>query len=310
MKQFFASIAAQFKDLNEVVPYLQEGLRIVLILFMAWVVLRVLRRMLRLFSTRLKARSDDVEEIKRIDTLTRAFRSIAQIVVWVVAIMLILSAIGISIAPILATAGVAGIAVGFAAQSLVKDYFSGFIMLLENQIRVGDIVDIGGTGGVVEQVTLRFVRLRDYDGNVIYVPNGNITNVVNKSRLFAYAVVDVGVAYRENVDEGLAVMREVAEAMRKDEVFGPKILEQVEVVGVNEWANSAVILRVRLKVGPAEQWSVRREYLRRLKHAFDERGIEIPFPHLTVYAGEAKDGSAPPFHLRTVEAAAETAQRG
>jgi small conductance mechanosensitive channel len=302
MKQLLAAVSAFFKEVHEVIPFLQEGLRIVLILTLAWIVLAVIRRMLRLFSERLKARSEDIEETKRIDTLARAFKSIAQIVVWVVAFMLILSAIGISIAPILATAGVAGIAVGFAAQSLVKDYFSGFIMLLENQIRVGDIVDIGGTGGVVEQVTLRFVRLRDYDGHVIYVPNGNITNVVNKSRLFAYAVVDAGVAYRENVDEGLAVMKEVADGMAKDELFGPKILAPVEVVGVNEWGDSAVMLRVRLKVAPAEQWTVRREYLRRLKHAFDERGIEIPFPHLTIYAGEAKDGSAPPFRLRSVDA--------
>ncbi|HSO07535.1 MAG TPA: mechanosensitive ion channel family protein [Pelomicrobium sp.] len=310
MKQFFSSISGYLQELGEVIPFLQEGLRILLILLMAWVVLRVLRRMLRLFSTRLKARSTDPEEIKRIDTLTKAFRYIVQIVVWIMAVMLILSALGISIAPILATAGVAGIAVGFAAQSLVKDYFTGFIMLLENQIRLGDIVDIGGTGGVVEEVTLRYVRLRDYDGHVIYVPNGNITNVVNKSRLFAYAVIDIGVAYREDVDEGLAVMKEVADGMRKDDIFGPKILEDVEVVGVNEWADSAVMLRVRLKVGPAEQWGVRREYLRRLKHAFDERGIEIPFPHLTVYAGEAKDGSAPPFRLRTVAAAGEPAQPG
>lgn len=301
MKQFLASITAYLRELDRVVPFLQEGVRIALILVIAWVALRVLRRVLRLFGERLKARSADVEEVKRIDTLTRAFRSIAQIVVLVVAFMLILSALGISIAPILATAGVAGIAVGFAAQSLVKDYFAGIIMLLENQIRVGDIVDIGGTGGVVEQVTLRFVRLRDYDGNVIFVPNGNVTNVVNKSLLFAYAVMDVGVAYRENVDEALAVMRDTAEALRADDAFRARILEPAEVVGVDRWADSAVILRLRMKVGPGEQWAVRREYLRRLKQAFDERGIEIPFPHLTVYAGEGKDGSAPPFRLRSVE---------
>ncbi|MFZ5558569.1 MAG: mechanosensitive ion channel family protein [Pseudomonadota bacterium] len=307
MKELLAPIANYLRELDKIVPFLQEGLRILLILTIAWIALRVVRRMLRLFGDRLKARSADFEEIKRIDTLTRAFRSIAQIVIWVVAVMLILAALGISIAPILATAGVAGIAVGFAAQSLVKDYFAGIIMLTENQIRLGDIVDIGGTGGVVEQVTLRFVRLRDYDGNVIFVPNGNITNVVNKSLLFAYSVMDVGVAYREDVDEALAVMKEVADGMREDGTFGPKILEDVEVVGVNQWADSAVILRVRMKVGPAEQWGVRREYLRRLKRAFDERGIEIPYPHLTVYAGAAKDGTAPPFHLHSVESGVEQA---
>lgn len=302
MKQFFTSMSDYFKELSGVVPYLEQSLRIALILALAWVVTRVLRRMLGLFGDQLKARAHDIEESKRIDTLIRAFRSIVRIVILIVAGMLILSALGVSIAPILATAGVAGIAIGFAAQSLVKDYFAGIIMLLENQIRVGDIVEVGGVGGVVEQVTLRFVRLRNYDGEVIFVPNGSITNVVNKSLLFAFSVMDVGVAYRENVDEALAVMKEVADGMAADPDFGPRILEQPEVVGVNAWADSAVILRLRMKVRPAEQWTVRREYLRRLKQAFDERGIEIPYPHLTLYAGQDKDGSAPPFHLHRVDA--------
>ena len=214
-----------------------------------------------------------------------------------VAGMLILSEFGISVAPILGAAGVVGLAVGFGAQSLVKDYFTGFFLLLENQIRQGDVVKVADRGGLVEEVTLRYVRLRDYDGNVHFVPNGLISTVKNMSRDFAQSVVDVGIAYRENVDEAFAVMREVAEGMRADATFGPKILDELEIAGVERWDDSAVTLRCRFKVMPLEQWSVRREYLRRLKAAFDAKGIEIPYPHLTIYAGEAKDGTAPPFRI-------------
>ncbi|MEW5710120.1 MAG: mechanosensitive ion channel family protein [Pseudomonadota bacterium] len=284
-------------------PYLQDGVRILLILVMAWIVLGLARRAIRLFRERMSARTADVEEVKRIQTLSRAFRYLASVVVWVVAGMLILSELGISIAPILATAGVAGIAIGFAAQSLVKDYFTGFIMLTENQIRVGDVVNVAGIGGLVEEVTLRYVRLRDYDGNVHFVPNGAISTVTNMSREFAQSVMDIGVAYRENVDEVFEVMREVAKEMREDPVFGPKILEDLEIAGVDKWADSAVVVRCRFKVRPLEQWTVRREYLRRLKRAFDERGIEIPYPHLTVYAGQDKLGRAPAFPLRCLDRA-------
>ncbi len=300
MNKFFESLGPEFK---EMLPYLQDGIRILLILVMAWIILGLTRRGIRLFRERMSARTADVEEVKRIQTLSRAFRYLASVVVWVVAGMLILSELGISIAPILATAGVAGIAIGFAAQSLVKDYFTGFIMLTENQIRVGDVVNVAGIGGLVEEVTLRYVRLRDYEGNVHFVPNGAISTVTNMSREFAQSVMDIGVAYRENVDEVFDVMREVAKGMREDSVFGPKILEDLEIAGVDKWADSAVVVRCRFKVAPLEQWAVRREYLRRLKRAFDERGIEIPYPHLTVYAGQDKQGRAPAFPLRCLDRA-------
>jgi small-conductance mechanosensitive channel len=300
MNKFFESFGPEFK---EMLSYFQDGLRILLILAMAWVVLGFARRAIRLFRERMSARTANVEEVKRIQTLSRAFRYLASVVVWVVAGMLILSELGISIAPILATAGVAGIAIGFAAQSLVKDYFTGFIMLTENQIRVGDVVNVAGIGGLVEEVTLRYVRLRDYDGNVHFVPNGAISTVTNMSREFAQSVMDIGVAYRENVDEVFKAMREVAKEMREDPVFGPKILEDLEIAGVDKWADSAVVIRCRFKVAPLEQWAVRREYLRRLKRAFDERGIEIPYPHLTVYAGQDKQGRAPAFPLRCLDRA-------
>jgi len=279
-------------------PAFITALRVVLIAVAAWIVLGVTQHLVRLFRERITSRMDDHEQVKRAETLGRVFRYIVAVIILVVATTLILSELGIAVAPILGAAGVIGLAVGFGAQSLVKDYFAGFFILLENQMRQGDVVDIAGKAGLVEEITLRYVRLRDYDGNVHFVSNGLITTVTNMSRGYAQSVVDVGVAYREDTDEALAVMRETGAEMRADPVFGPKILDDLEVAGVDKWADSAVILRCRFKVRPLEQWNVRREFLRRLKKAFDARGIEIPFPHLTVYAGVARDGTAPPFRVQ------------
>jgi moderate conductance mechanosensitive channel len=224
------------------------------------------------------------------------------VIVVLVAGMLVLGELGISVAPILATAGVAGIAIGFGAQSLIKDYFTGFFILIEDQIREGDVIEVAGKGGLVEQVTLRYVRLRDMDGHVHYVPNGEIKLVTNRTREFATPVVEVGIAYREDPDAALAALQEVAAAMREDPQWKALIAEGLEVIGVDRLADSAVVLRVRLKVvPPIQQWNVRREYLKRVKKAFDERGIEIPFPHLTLYPGETKDGGAPALHVLSVE---------
>jgi small conductance mechanosensitive channel len=273
------------------------ALHILLILVLAWLALKVAGRGLRKIREVLEERSTSPDDQKRIRTLAQVFRYVVNIAIGLVAGMLVLSELGISITPILATAGVAGIAVGFGAQSLVKDYFSGIFLLVEDQIRQGDVVAIADKAGLVEEITLRYVRLRDFEGNVHFVPNGAIGTVTNRSRDFAFALVEVGVAYRENVDEALEIMREVGEEMRADSSFGPRILEPTEIVGVENWADSAVVLRCRLKVKPLEQWNVRREFLRRLKHAYDRRGIEIPYPHLTLYAGQNKDGSAPPLRI-------------
>jgi small conductance mechanosensitive channel len=274
------------------------ALRIVVILVAAWVLVAVLQRAVRVLRTRLAARLDDAEAAKRAETLARVVRYLIAVVVSLVAGMLVLAEIGISVAPILGAAGVVGLAVGFGAQSLVRDYFTGFFILLENQVRQGDIVKLSGEhAGFVEEVTLRYMRLRDYDGRVHFVPNGKITSIINMTREFSFAVLDIGVAYRENVDEVMAVMHEVAKALREDENFAPRILDDLEMAGVNEWGDSSVVIRGRIKVVPPSQWAVKREYLRRLKAVFDERGIEIPYPHLTVYAGQDKEGKAPPMPL-------------
>ena len=291
-------LVSYFRDVDpETKAVVVQTLRIIAILVLAWVLQVVTVRLIRLFRAYM-ARRTGADEIGRVETLARVFRNAAAIVIVILAGTLVLGELGVSVAPILATAGVAGVAVGFGAQSLIKDYFNGFFLLLDDQLRQGDVVEIAGKGGLVEEVTLRYVRLRDLDGHVHFVPNGEIKVVTNRTREYATAVLDVGIAYREDPDEALGVMREIARAMRADADWGARVADDLEVLGVEKWADSAVILRARIRVvPPIQQWNVKREYLRRLKKAFDERGIEIPFPHLTLYPGEHKDGSAPPLHV-------------
>ena len=264
------------------------GLRIVLIVVAAWISIAVLQRLVRGIRVRVQARLEGAEAARRAETLGRVIRYLVALVISAVAVMLVLAEVGVSLAPILGAAGVVGLAIGFGAQSLVKDYFTGFFLLFEDQIRTGDVVNVAGIGGLVEDITLRHVRLRDYDGNVHFIPNNLITTVTNMSRGFAHAVMDIGVAYKENVSEALDIMRAVGAAMRTDDMLRPLILDDLEIAGVERLDDSAVVLRCRFKVTPLAQWTVRRSYLQRIKEAFDLRGVEIPFPHMTVYAGREK----------------------
>ncbi len=291
----------------DLVPYAENGLKIVFVLILAWVLLRLTRRLIAAFKRFAIHRAGDPEEMRRVETLSRVIRYLVTVIIFAVTVMTLLSLLGISIAPLLGAAGVVGVAVGFGAQSLVKDYFSGFFLFLENQIRVGDVVQIAGQGGLVEEVTLRHVRLRSYEGNVHFIPNGMIDKVTNMTLEYSFALIEVGVAYREDIEEVFQVIRETGAALRQDEIFAPKIVADLELAGVENWADSAVTVRCRIKVVPLEQWNVRREFLKRLKQAFDARGIEIPYPHLTLYPGQAKDGSAPPLRLALEGARGERA---
>jgi small conductance mechanosensitive channel len=284
-------------DLKEWLAVSGSLLHIPIILLLAWLLLVVSRKLIRVFRSYMNSRADTPEDIRQIETLARVFRYVTSLVISLIAGMLALSEVGISIAPFLGAAGVIGLAVGFGAQSLIKDYFNGFFMLLENQIRQGDVVEVAGKTGVVEDVTLRYVCLRDFEGSVHFIPNGLIAIVTNKSRGYAYAVIDVSIAYRENVEEAFEVMRETGAQLRASAGFAEKITEDIDIAGVQDWGDSAVVLRCRFKVIPLEQWGVRREFLRRLKAAFDARGVEIPYPHLTIYAGEDKRGNAPAFRV-------------
>jgi len=215
-------------------------------------------------------------KLRRIDTVSSAFRYVASVIVVLVAGMLVLSELGISIAPVLATAGVAGIAIAFGAQSLIKDYFTGFFLLIEDQIRQGDVVEIAGKSGEVEEVTLRYVRLRDNDGFVHFVPNGEIKLVTNRTRGFGQAVMDAVIKSSQSVEDAFQAMRDVGREMRQDAAFAPQILGDVQIAGIERWEHFGVFLRCRMKVLPEEQWRVRAEFMRRLKIAFEQRGIQSP----------------------------------
>jgi small conductance mechanosensitive channel len=278
-------------------PLMAAG-RVAVILVLALLAQRGARRLLRLLRQRMTAATEDAAHVRRVETVFRVLRYFLTAIIVLITGLLVLSELGVSIAPILGAAGIVGIALGFGAQSLVKDYFTGFFLLLENQIARGDVVRVADCSGVVEDITLRYIRLRDFAGNVHYVPNGLVTTVTNMSRDFAYALMDIGVAYREDLDEVFAVMRETAAALQRDPAFAARILEPLEIAGVEHLADSAVVIRCRFRTCVLEQWPVRREYLKRVKAAFDARGIEIPYPHLTLYAGADKKGAAPAFHLR------------
>ena len=282
---------------------LTSGLQILIIVVIALVTLRILKKLTsRAFAGFGRGR-EDPEFAKRTETLSGIVGNGLNVVVLVIAMMMILEKFGIDIGPVLAGAGVLGLAVGFGAQNLVQDVISGFYILLEDQIRKGDVVVIAGKGGLVEQVSLRMTVLRDLAGNVHYVRNGQIDVVTNMTKEFSMYVFEVGVAYRENTDQVVAVLREVAAELRGDEAYATDILDDLEVLGVDQFADSAVIIKARIKTKPIKQWAIGREFNRRMKQAFDARGIEIPFPHVTVYAGEGKDGGAPPFQLQQQAAA-------
>jgi small conductance mechanosensitive channel len=246
------------------------------IVLIAWAVQAIASRLIRGFRAYMARRTSAADELQRIDTVGNVFRNFAAVVVVLVAGMLVLNELGISIAPILATAGVAAAALAFGAQSLIKDYFTGFFLLIEDQIRVGDVVELAGRSGQVEEMTLRYVRLRDFDGHVTFVPNGEIKLVVNRTRVFAYAVIDAAVAEEQDIEQVYAVLRDVASGLRGDPRFSARVIEDIEIVGVERWELWGLVVRARMKTAPLEQWNVKREFLRRLKEAFLARGIKTP----------------------------------
>ncbi len=246
------------------------------------------------------------ERGQRARTLLPLARNTLRIVIGVVALLMILTEIGIDVTPILAGVGVIGLAIGFGAQTLVKDIITGIFILLENSLAVGDYVSLGGHEGTVEAISIRSIRLRDVRGTVYTIPFSAASTVTNETKDYSYFLAEVGVAYRENYEEVAEIMRDVGEELRADSEYGPHILEPTDIMGLDRFEDSAVIVRARLKTGPGQQWSIKREYNRRLKAAFDARGIEMPFPHQTIYFGEDKEGNAPPAFV-SLEGRKETA---
>jgi small conductance mechanosensitive channel len=276
---------------------LSGGLHIGLILILTGIALKAAKVLSSRLISVVVRQKEDPEFQKRTQTLGSIVRYVLIIAIIIVGAMTVLKELGVEIAPVLAAAGIVGLAVGFGAQSLVKDVISGFFMLLEDQIRVGDVVQIAGKGGLVEKVNLKTTILRDLAGNVHYVPNGHIDVVTNMTKDFSRYVFDIGVAYRENVDEVIEVIKEVDEELRNDPDYKDDILEPIEILGLDQFADSAVIVKARTTTVPIKQWRVGREFNRRLKKKFDERDIEIPFPHVTLYMGQGKQGQAPPLRM-------------
>lgn len=215
------------------------------------------------------SRADESPDSRRVETLTNVFRYASNILLIGTAILLTLGVVGISVAPLLATAGVAGIAIGFGAQSLVKDFFTGLFLLLENQVSEGDVIEAANKAGYVERVTLRHIRIRDYDGSVHFIPNSMITTVTNRSRDYSYAVIDLNVRRSDDLAQVFSLMHKVSDAMRSDPVFGPAILDDIDLGGVEKVEEATVMLRCRLKVRPSKQFRIRREFLRRIKSELD-----------------------------------------
>jgi small conductance mechanosensitive channel len=284
---------------------IKTSLRILLLLGGAWFVMFLLQKILGRIRDRLVTQSrlsgePPSEAEKRVETLVRLLRQACLIALWITVILVLLKEFGLDIAPILAGAGVLGLAVGFGAQNLVRDIISGFFLILENQIRVGDVAVLNGTGGLVEKINFRTTVLRDLSGTVHIFPNGTISTLSNLTQEWSAYVFELGVAYKEDTDRVTEVIREVAASLKADPEFGPAILEDIEIFGVDKLGDSAVVIKGRIKTRPIRQWAVGREFLRRIKHAFDSKDIEIPFPHRTLYVGEAQK----PFEVKLMEQAA------
>ncbi len=281
---------------NAVDWFAASGPRIVLILVLMFIGIKLARWAAeRMFSKRRREADDEYK--KRADTLGSTIKYLLTAAIITAAVLMILSEFNVKIGPILAAAGVVGLAVGFGAQHLVQDIISGFFILLDDQIRAGDVVQIAGKGGFVERLNLRMVVLRDLAGNVHYVRNGQIDVVTNMTKDYSRYVFEIGVAYREDVDAVIEVIKQVDEELRQDTQFSVDILEPIEILGLDQFADSAIIIKARTKTKPIRQWAIGREFNRRLKKAFDERDIEIPFPHITLYMGQDKSGGAPPINV-------------
>ncbi len=229
---------------------------------------------------------DDTSELTETEARARTLINVANNVIRIIVITMagfsILSELNVNIAPLLTGAGIIGLAIGFGAQSLVKDFFSGFFILMENQFAVGDVIKIGELAGLVEKVTLRTTVLRDLSGTVHTIPNGNISTVSNLTNLWSRAVLDISVAYKENVDDVIAELKKISAEIFADDQWKNLLIEEPNVLGVDALGNSGVTIKLLAKTKPIKQWDVMRELNRRIKNRFDELGIEIPFPHIKI----------------------------
>ena len=271
-----------------------SGLRVALIALFAYALVRATILLVKRFEYELTTGTglDALERAKRARTLGAVVSKVASALIIGIAVLMVLREFRLDIAPVLTGAGIAGLAVGFGAQTLVRDIISGFFLILEDQVRVGDVAAINGTGGLVEELNLRTIVLRDLEGTVHVFPNGAINTLANRSKDFSYYVIDLGLSYREDVDRVIALLKEVGAGMQQDPHFGPSILEPIEVLGVDSFTERSVTLKLRIKTMPLKQWDVGRELRKRIRQAFDRHGIAIPFPEHVVTVREDRSASA------------------
>lgn len=274
--------------------FFASGLRVGLIVAIAYALVRTTTLLVSRFEHELNLGTglDALERAKRARTLGAAINKVATAAIALIALLMILRELRVDIAPVLTGAGIAGLAVGFGAQTLVRDVISGFFLILEDQVRVGDVAAINGTGGLVEEINLRTIVLRDLEGTVHVFPNGSITTLANRSKDYSFYVIDLGISYRDDPDRIADVLREIAAEMQADPAFAAFILAPIEVLGVDAFGDWAVTLKARIKTVPLKQWEVGRELRRRIKKTFDARGIEMPFPERIVTVREQKGGES------------------
>jgi small conductance mechanosensitive channel len=260
------------------------GVRIVALLLLAFAVVRMLSAVIVRAERDMAVGTglDALERRKRAQTIASIARRALAVLIWTTAVLIVLRELDVDITPVLTGAGIVGLAVGFGAQTLVRDVITGFFLIIEDQVRVGDVAMVNGTGGLVEQINLRTIVLRDLEGAVHVIPNGEIKTLANRTKDYSYYVIDLGVDYDADTDRIVALVREVGALLKADEAFAPYILEAVEVLGVDDFKDSAITLRFRIKTIPLKQWEVGRELRRRVKMALDREGIKIPFPRLDV----------------------------
>jgi small-conductance mechanosensitive channel len=274
----FVESLARFLDVEYAV-FIRKVVAIALIWFGAWVV----NRLIRLAAKRILKSVDDGDDStltvreKRGQTVAQLLRSVGRVTIFIVALLLTLN-IFVEITPLLAGAGILGLAISFGAQSLVKDVLSGFFILLENQFAVGDVIEAGGKSGVVERMTMRLVQLRDLEGTLHFIPNGTLTVVSNRTRGWSRAVVDIGVSYETDVDHAIEVIRDEGMRFAQDPAWKHRLDGAVEIPGVEKLDDSGVTIRSLIRTIPASQWEAAREFRRRIKNRLDAEGIEIPLP--------------------------------
>ncbi|MGI9499718.1 MAG: mechanosensitive ion channel family protein, partial [Geminicoccaceae bacterium] len=288
----FTLIGSWFSD--ETWSRLTSAAAVVAISFLVWELISTL------IENYLDAVDDSgtrIERSARTRTLLPLLHTFLFLLIVTVVALTTLSTLGVDVTPVLAAAGVIGIAIGFGSQKLVQDIINGLFILFQDTIAVGEVVDVAGHSGVVEHISVRTIGLRDLSGRAHTIPFSEVTTITNHTKDFAFAELDIGIGYREDVDEVIEVIRQIGAELETDPILGETIMEPIQVLGLDQFADSAVVIKARIKTRPMTQWSVKRGFNRLMKYRFDELGIEIPYPHQTIYFGEDKEGRAPAAHV-------------